>query len=212
MGVGVGLIARKAGMTQVFAEDGSAIPVTVLEVEPCKVIMRRTAERDGYDAVQVGFGAPKKRVSRAVQGHFARQGQELMGGLKEFRVKPEDEFELGQELKADLFEAGQKIDVSGTSKGRGFAGVMKRYDFGGGRASHGAEKIHRQMGSTGQCQDPGRVFPGKKMPGHYGNARVTVQNLEVVRVDAEAGRILVKGAVPGPRGGLVELRPAVKGA
>ncbi len=212
MGVGVGLIARKAGMTQVFAEDGSAIPVTVLEVEPCKVVMRRTSERDGYDAVQIGFGKPKKKVTRAVQGHFAKQGQDVMGGLKEFRVRPEDEFELGQELKADLFEAGQKIDVSGTSKGRGFAGVMKRYDFGGGRASHGAEKTHRQMGSTGQCQDPGRVFPGKKMPGHYGNARVTVQNLEVVRVDADAGRILVKGAVPGPRGGLVELRPAVKGA
>jgi len=212
MGVGVGLIARKAGMTQVFAEDGAAVPVTVLEVEPCKVIARRTKANDGYDAVQVGYGKPKRRVSRAVQGHYARHGQEVMGGLKEFRIRAEDEFEPGQDLTAALFEAGQKIDVSGTSKGRGFAGVMKRYDFGGGRASHGAEKIHRQMGSTGQCQDPGRVFPGKKMPGHYGHARVTVQNLEIVRVDAEAGRILVKGAVPGPRGGLVELRPAVKGA
>ncbi|GAV21406.1 large subunit ribosomal protein L3 [Mariprofundus micogutta] len=208
----VGLIARKAGMTQIFAEDGSAVPVTVLNVEPCKVIARRTADKDGYDAVQVGFGAAKRVVSRAVQGHFAKQGQDATGGLKEFRVAADAEFELGQELNATVFEAGQKIDVSGTSKGRGFAGVMKRYNFGGGRATHGAEKVHRQMGSTGQCQDPGRVFPGKKMPGHYGNERCTTQNLEIIRVDEESNRILVRGAVPGSRGGLVELRPAVKGA
>ncbi|RMH60617.1 MAG: 50S ribosomal protein L3 [Zetaproteobacteria bacterium] len=208
----IGLIARKAGMTQVFAEDGAAIPVTVLDVEDCRVIMRRTQEKDGYEAVQVGYGAPKKHETRAVQGHYARHGQSPMGGLKEFRVTAEEQFEPGQRLTAALFSAGQKVDVSGTSKGRGFAGVMKRYNFGGGRASHGAEKVHRQMGSTGQCQDPGRVFPGKKMPGHYGNARVTTQNLEIVRVDEEANRILVKGAVPGPRGGLVEIRPAVKGA
>jgi len=208
----IGLIARKAGMTQVFAEDGTAVPVTVLNVEDCRVILRRTAEKDGYEAVQVGYGAPKKRETRAVQGHFARHGQEVMGGLKEFRVDAEAEFEPGQQLTAGLFSVGQKVDVSGTSKGRGFAGVMKRYNFGGGRASHGAEKVHRQMGSTGQCQDPGRVFPGKKMPGHYGHARVTTQNLEIVRIDEEANRILVKGAVPGPRGGLVEIRPAVKGA
>jgi len=207
-----GLIARKAGMTQIFTDDGSAVPVTVLKVEPCRVIARRSAEKDGYDAIQVGFGAPKKRTSRAVQGHYARQGQEVMGGLKEFRVAQGAEFELGQELDASIFEVGQKIDVSGTSKGRGFAGVMKRYDFAGGRASHGAEKTHRQMGSTGQCQWPGRVFPGKKMPGHYGAARVTTQNLEIVRIDAEANRILVRGAVPGAKNSLVELRPAVKGA
>jgi len=208
----IGLIARKAGMTQIFAEDGSAVPVTVLNVEPCKVIARRTADKDGYDAVQVGFGAAKRFTSRAVQGHFAKQGQDVTGGLKEFRVAADAEFELGQDLTALLFEIGQKIDVVGTSKGRGFAGVMKRYDFGGGRATHGAEKVHRQMGSTGQCQDPGRVFPGKKMPGHYGNDRKTTQNLEIIRVDEESNRILVKGAVPGPRGGLVEVRPAVKGA
>ncbi|MDQ7011536.1 MAG: 50S ribosomal protein L3 [Mariprofundaceae bacterium] len=207
-----GLIARKAGMTQIFTDDGSAVPVTVLKVEPCRVIARRSAEKDGYDAIQVGFGAPKKRTSRAVQGHYARQGQEVMGGLKEFRIAQGAEFELGQELDASIFEVGQKIDVSGTSKGRGFAGVMKRYDFAGGRASHGAEKTHRQMGSTGQCQWPGRVFPGKKMPGHYGAARVTTQNLEIVRIDAEANRILVRGAVPGAKNSLVELRPAVKGA
>lgn len=207
-----GLIARKAGMTQIFAEDGAAIPVTVLNVEPCKVIARRTTEKDGYDAVQIGYGAAKKGESRAVQGHYAKQGQDVMGGLKEFRITADAAFELGQDLTAALFEVGQKIDVAGTSKGRGFAGVMKRYNFGGGRASHGAEKTHRQMGSTGQCQDPGRVFPGKKMPGHYGAARVTVQGLEIVRIDAEANRILVKGAVPGAKNGLVELRPAVKGA
>ncbi len=207
-----GLIARKAGMTQIFAEDGAAIPVTVLAVEPCRVIALRTAEKDGYDAIQVGFGKASRKQSRAEQGHFARAGQEPMRGLREFRLKEGESFEIGQELTAEMFRPGQKVDVSGTSKGRGFAGVMKRYNFGGGRASHGAEKVHRQMGSTGQCQDPGRVFPGKKMPGHYGAARVTVQNLEVVRVDAEAGRILVRGAVPGARNGLVELRPAVKGA
>ena len=208
----VGLIARKMGMTQVFAEDGSAVPVTVLSVEPCKVILRKTAEKDGYDAIQIGYGQPRRHETRAVQGHYAKHGHEVMGGLKEFRVSPDEAPEVGQQLDATMFSAGQKVDVSGTSKGRGFAGVMKRYNFGGGRASHGAEKVHRQLGSTGQCQDPGRVFPGKKMPGHYGNERKTIQNLEVVRVDAEANRILVKGAVPGPRGGLVEVRPAVKGA
>ncbi len=207
----VGVIARKAGMTQIFTEEGNAVAVTVLNIEPCKVIARRSAEKDGYDAVQVGYGKPKRVNSRALQGYFAKQGQEITGGLKEFRVDGDAEFELGQELTATLFEVGQKIDVSGTSKGRGFAGVMKRYDFGGGRATHGAEKVHRQMGSTGQCQWPGRVFPGKKMPGHYGNARVTTQNLEVVRVDEAENRILVRGAVPGAKNGLVEVRPAVKG-
>ena len=207
-----GLIARKAGMTQVFAEDGSVVPVTVLNVEPCKVIALRTSAKDGYNAVQVGFGKAKKVVSRAEQGHYARHGQEVMGGLIEFRTKSEPELELGQDLTATLFEPGQKLDISGTSKGRGFAGVMKRYNFGGGRASHGAEKVHRQMASTGQSQWPGRVFPGKKMPGHYGAKRVTTQNIEIVRIDEEQNRILVKGAVPGAKNGLLELRPAVKGA
>ncbi len=207
-----GLIARKAGMTQIFTEDGAAVPVTVLDVEPCRVIALRRTEKDGYDAVQIGYGRPRRRQPRAVQGHYAKQGQEPMQGLKEFRLSAGETLEVGQELSVEMFKPGQKVDVSATSKGRGFAGVMKRYDFGGGRASHGAEKIHRQMGSTGQCQWPGRVFPGKKMPGHHGAKRVTIQNLEVVRVDPDAGRILVKGAVPGPRKGLVEVRPAVKGA
>lgn len=207
-----GLIARKAGMTQVFAEDGTVVPVTVLNVEPCKVISLRTSAKDGYNAVQVGYGKAKKVVSRGVQGHYARQGQEAMGGLIEFRTAAEPELELGQDLAATLFEAGQKLDIAGTSKGHGFAGVMKRYNFGGGRATHGAEKVHRQMGSTGQCQWPGRVFPGKKMPGHYGDKRITTQNIEIVRIDEEQNRILVKGAVPGAKNGLLELRPAVKGA
>jgi len=207
-----GLIARKAGMTQIFAEDGSAVPVTVLNVETCKVVSLRTSAKDGYNAVQVGFGKAKKVVSRAEQGHYARQGQEAMGGLMEFRISADSALELGQDLTASLFEAGQKIDVSGTSKGRGFAGVMKRYNFAGQRATHGAEKVHRQMGSTGQCQWPGRVFPGKKMPGHYGDKRITTQNIEIVRIDEEQNRILVKGAVPGAKNGLLELRPAVKGA
>jgi len=207
-----GLIARKAGMTQIFDENGSSIPVTVLNVELCKVIARRTADKDGYDAIQVGYGSAKKGESRAIQGHFAKQGQDVMGHLKEFRVSSDASYELGQDLTASIFESGQKIDVAGVSKGHGFAGVMKRYDFAGGRATHGAEKVHRQMGSTGQCQWPGRVFPGKKMPGHYGSARSTVQNLEIVRIDEEANRILVKGAVPGAKNGLLELRPAVKGA
>jgi large subunit ribosomal protein L3 len=199
-------------MTQYFAEDGSAVPVTVLNVEPCKVVARRTSEKDGYDAIQVGYGAAKKVMSRAVQGHYAKQGQDVMGALREFRVTADAEFELGQELNASMFEVGQKLDISGTSKGHGFAGVMKRYNFAGGRASHGAEKTHRQMGSTGQCQWPGRVFPGKKMPGHYGSARTTTQGLEIMRIDEDANRILVRGAVPGPKNGLVELRPTVKGA
>jgi len=207
-----GLIARKAGMTQIFDANGSSVPVTVLNIETCKVIARRTSEKDGYDAIQIGYGAAKKAESRAVQGHFAKQGQEVMAHLKEFRIASDASYELGQDLTVSIFENGQKIDVVGVSKGHGFAGVMKRYNFAGGRATHGAEKVHRQMGSTGQCQWPGRVFPGKKMPGHFGSARKTVQNLEIVRIDEEANRILVRGSVPGAKNGLLELRPAIKGA
>ncbi len=206
-----GLIARKAGMTQVFSEDGDAVPVTVLRVEDCRVIARKSAEKDGYNAIQVGFGAARRQATRAVQGHYARQGQDVMGALREFRVPAGDEYALGQKLTAGIFTTGQKVDVAGTSRGRGFAGAMKRYNFAGGRATHGAEKTHRQMGSTGQCQWPGRVFKGKKMPGHYGATRVTTQNIEVVRIDENENLILVRGAVPGPRNGLVEIRPAVKG-
>jgi len=207
-----GLIARKKGMTQVFTEAGEAVPVTVLVAEPCRVIGMRTGDRDGYEGIQVGFAAPSRHQTRAIQGHYAKQGQDVMGGLMEFRISAADKFEVGQELTASMFEAGQKVDVSGRSKGRGFSGAMKRWNFAGGRASHGAEKVHRQMGSTGQCQFPGRVFPGKKMPGHYGSKRITTQNLVVERVDAKDNLLLIRGAVPGPAGALVEIRPAVKGA
>lgn len=208
----LGIIARKAGMTQVFSEDGHAVAVTVLDLEPCKVVSLKSREKHGYEAVQVGFGVKKRRMTRAEQGHFAKQGLEPMGGLREFRVQDAGMYQVGQVLDGAMFTPGQKVDVTGVTKGRGFAGVMKRYGFGGGRASHGAEKVHRQMGSTGQCQDPGRVFPGKKMPGHYGAKRKTVQNLTVIRIDENGKRLLVKGAIPGPRGGLVVVRPAVKGA
>ncbi|MDX8376542.1 MAG: 50S ribosomal protein L3 [Mariprofundales bacterium] len=206
-----GLIARKMGMTQIFLDDGQVAGVTVLFIEPCRVVSHRKHDIDGYEAIQVGYGTGKKKgVSRAEQGHFSNNNIDLMTGLKEFRVEDSSKFACGTELLADMFSVGQKIDVSGVSKGHGFAGVMKRYNFAGGRASHGNEKTHRQMGSTGQCQDPGRVFKNKKMPGHYGNERVTIQSLEVVRVDLEENRLLVRGAVPGAKGGLIEVRPAVK--
>ena len=208
----VGLIAKKSGMTQIFAETGEVMPVTVLDIEPCRVVSMRTQDHDGYDAVQVGYGLPRQKHSRALQGHYAKQGQDAMRGLIEFRLAGGESFDVGQELTAGMFEVGQKIDVTGTSKGRGFAGVMKRWNFGGGKASHGAEKVHRSAGSTGQCQWPGRVFKGKKMAGHYGSAKATTQNLIVVRVDADDNRLLVLGAVPGPKNGLVQIRPAVKGS
>lgn len=208
----VGLIAKKAGMTQVFAESGEAVPVTVLKIEPCRVVSLRTRDHDGYDAVQVGYGMPRRSNSRALQGHYARLGQDVMFGLREFRLGTEESFTVGQELSVGMFEAGQKVDITGTSKGRGFAGVIKRWNFAGGKASHGAEKVHRSAGSTGQCQDPSRVWKGKKMAGHYGSARKTTQNLVIVRVDADGNRLLVRGAVPGPKNGLVEIRPAVKGS
>lgn len=207
-----GLIAVKAGMTQIFGDAGEVVPVTVLRVEPCRVVATRSVANDGYSAIQVGYGKGKpKKMSRAEQGHFAKLGQEVMGGLIEFR-DADASLTAGTELTAALFAVGQKVDISGVSRGRGFAGVMKRYNFAGGRATHGCEKTHRQMGSTGMRQDPGRVFPGQKMPGHYGAKRSTVQNLKVVRVDSEQNTILVKGAVPGATGALVEIRPAVKGA
>ncbi len=207
-----GLIVRKAGMTQVFTEKGEAVPVTVLNAESCKVIARRSEEKDGYDAIQIGFGQAKRKKKRAIQGHYAKLGQDEMGGLKEFRIDAGEAYEIGQELTVTMFEQGQKVDVCGQSKGRGFSGAMKRWNFAGGRASHGAEKTHRQMGSTGQCQWPGRVFPGKKMPGHYGAKRITTHNLVIERIDEKANLLLVRGAVPGPSGGLIEICPTVKGA
>ncbi len=208
-----GLIARKLGMTRLFGVDGSHVPVTVLRVEDCEVVAVRTRDKHGYTAVQLGAGSAKpKRVSKPMRGHFARARVEPKRKLAEFRVSEEALLEPGTRLHAGHFVAGQFVDVTGISIGKGFAGAMKRHGFGGLRASHGVSLAHRSHGSTGQRQDPGRVFKGKKMAGHMGDRRVTVQNLEVFGVDPDRGLILVKGAVPGPRGGWVLVRDAVKKA
>ncbi len=206
-----GLIAQKVGMTRVFTDDGEAIPVTVLKVDDCRVVAQRTRERDGYTAVQLGAGKAKvKRMSKPLRGHFARAKVEPARKLAEFRVSEENLLEVGAELTADHFVPGQFVDVTGISIGKGFAGAMKRWNFGGLRASHGVSISHRSHGSTGQCQDPGKVFKGKKMAGHMGARRVTTQNLKVISTDAERGLILVRGAVPGAKGSWVFIRDAVK--
>ncbi|MFD0980346.1 MULTISPECIES: 50S ribosomal protein L3 [Tropicimonas] len=206
-----GVIAKKVGMTRLFLEDGKQVPVTVLQLDNLQVVDQRTVERDGYTAVQLGAGSAKaKRTSQAMRGHFAAANVAPKRKVAEFRVDPENLIEVGAEISAEHYVAGQKVDVSGTSIGKGFAGAMKRHNFGGLRASHGVSISHRSHGSTGQCQDPGRVFKGKKMAGHMGAARVTTQNLEVVRIDADRGLIMVKGAVPGSKGGWVTIKDAVK--
>ncbi len=206
-----GVIAKKLGMTRIYTEDGVHLPVTVMQMEGCQVVAQRTAEQNGYTAVQLGAGVKKaKRASKAERGHFAKANVELKAKLAEFRVSEDNLVEVGAELSADHFLAGQKVDVTGVSIGKGFAGAMKRHNFGGLRASHGVSISHRAHGSTGQCQDPGKVFKGKKMAGHYGAARVTTQNLDVVRIDADRGLILVRGAVPGPKNGWVLIKDAVK--
>jgi large subunit ribosomal protein L3 len=206
-----GVIAKKLGMTRLFLEDGRQVPVTVLSLEGLQVVAQRTAEKDGYSAVQLGAGAAKaKRTTQAMRGHFAKAKVEPKRKLAEFRVSPENLIEVGEEITADHYFAGQFVDVAGTSIGKGFAGAMKRHNFGGLRASHGVSISHRSHGSTGQCQDPGKVFKGKKMAGHMGAVRVTTQNLQVVRTDSERGLIMVKGAVPGSKGGWVILKDAVK--
>lgn len=209
----LGLVGKKIGMSRVFAEDGGSIPVTVLQVAANRVTQVKTTPRDRYAAVQVTTGARRPgRVSKPMSGHFAKAGVEPGVGLWEFRLDTDESCELtpGGEVQLDIFTAGQKVDVTGTSVGKGFAGVVKRYGFGGGRASHGASLTHRGAGSIGQCQDPGRVFPGKKMAGQMGNVTRTQQNLEVVRVDQERRLLLVKGSVPGPKGANVVIKPAVK--
>ena len=206
-----GVIAKKLGMTRLFMEDGRQIPVTVLQMENVQVVAQRTNERDGYSAVQLGAGAAKaKRVTQAMRGHFAKAQVEPKRKLAEFRVSPENLIGVGEEITADHYFAGQFVDIAGTSIGKGFAGAMKRHNFGGLRASHGVSISHRSHGSTGQCQEPGRVFKGKKMAGHMGSVRVTTQNLQVVRTDAERGLIMVKGAVPGSKGGWVTIKDAAK--
>jgi large subunit ribosomal protein L3 len=208
-----GLIAEKLGMSRVFTEAGMQVPVTVLSLAGCQVVSQRTAERDGYVALQLGAGEAKVRnVTRAQRGHFAKAGVTPKRKLAEFRVDEDKLIDVGATLKADHFVPGQKIDVSATSIGKGFAGPIKRHHFSGLRATHGVSLSHRSHGSTGQCQDPGRVFKGKKMAGQMGATMVTTQNLEVVSADVGRGLLLVRGAVPGAKGGWVLVRDAVKRA
>ncbi|WP_298369615.1 50S ribosomal protein L3 [Azospirillum sp.] len=206
-----GLIAQKLGMTRVFTDDGQHIPVTVLKVDSCQVVAVRTEETDGYTAVQLGAGAIKvKNVTKPERGHFAKARVEPKRKLVEFRVDADALIEVGAEISAAHFVAGQFVDVTGTSIGKGFAGAMKRWNFGGLRATHGVSVSHRSHGSTGNRQDPGKVFKNKKMAGHLGDEKVTVLNLQVVSVDEARGLILLKGAVPGAEGGWLRIRDAVK--
>jgi large subunit ribosomal protein L3 len=209
----IGIVGRKAGMTRIFQDDGVSVPVTVISVEPNRVTQVKTLEADGYRALQVTTGVRRaSRVTRPQAGHYARAGTEAGRGLWEFRLADGEgeDLEVGNEIKVDLFEAGQTVDVCGTSIGKGFAGTIKRHNFHMQDATHGNSVSHRAPGSIGQCQTPGRVFKGKKMSGHMGNVRRTTQNLEIVRVDAERNLLLVKGAVPGSKGGDVIISPAVK--
>lgn len=209
----IGLIGRKAGMTRIFTEAGESIPVTVIEVEPNRVTQIKGQDTDGYRAYQVTTGSRRaSRVTKAAAGHFARAGTEAGRGLWEFRLADGEgnDIEVGNQLGVDVFEAGQKVDVAGTTIGKGFAGVVKRYHFAMQDATHGNSLSHRAPGSIGQCQTPGRVFKGKRMAGHMGNVRRTQQNLEIIRVDTERNLLLVKGSLPGSRGGDVIVTPAVK--
>jgi large subunit ribosomal protein L3 len=206
-----GLIATKLGMTQYFQDNGEQVPVTVLQIDNCVVLARRTEDKDGYTAVQVGSVIMKQsRVSKPEKGYFAKINQEPRQHIHEFRVPAENLMEAGSPLTADFFEAGQLVDVTGTTVGKGFAGPMKRWGFGGLRASHGVSVSHRSHGSTGQRQDPGKVFKNKKMAGHMGARRVTKLNLTVFGIDQERNLIFVKGAVPGPKGVVVYVRDAIK--
>ncbi len=208
-----GIIAKKLGMTRLFLDDGRQVPVTVLQIDNLQVVAQRTTDRDGYVAVQLGAGEAKaKRVSAPMRGHFAKANVAPKRKIAEFRVSEDNLIPVGEEIIAAHYFAGQFVDIAGTSIGKGFAGAMKRHNFGGLRASHGVSVSHRSHGSTGQCQDPGKVFKGKKMAGHMGAVRVTTQNLQVVRTDSERGLIMVKGSVPGSKGGWVTIKDAVKKA
>lgn len=211
----IGLVGRKCGMTRVFTDAGESIPVTVIEVLPNRVTQVKTTDRDGYRAVQVTFGAKRPQlISKAAAGHFAKAGSAPGKSLVEFRLADQEggELAVGAEIKADLFQAGQVVDVTGTTIGKGYAGTMKRHNFGGHNASHGVSVSHRTPGSIGQRQTPGRVFAGKRMSGHMGVARRTTENLKVVEVDAERNLLLIRGAVPGAEGGQVIVRPSLKAA
>ena len=207
----VGLIGKKLGMTRVFAEDGRWIPVTVLEAGPCAVVQRKTTEKDGYEAVQLGYGQrPERRCTKPELGHFGKAGLAPQQVVREFRVDASSELKAGDQVLADMFSAGERIDVVGVSKGKGFQGVQKRHGFAGGPAGHGSN-FHRAPGSVGQSADPAKIVKGKRMPGQMGNKRITTQNLEVVQVDVEKNLMLVRGCVPGRNGGFVLLRKTVKG-
>ena len=209
----LGLVGRKLGMTRIFTDDGAAVPVTVLDVGNNRVTQIKTPENDGYAAVQVTFGKRRaRRVSKAQAGHLAKAGVEAGELLREFRVAAEylAELKVGESVSVETFAVGQLVDVTGTTKGRGFSGVISRHNFSSNRASHGNSLSHNKPGSISMAQDPGRVFPGKRMPGHYGHVTRTVQTLKVIRVDAARGLLLVKGAVPGADGGHIVVRPAVK--
>ena len=208
-----GLIGKKVGMTQFYNAEGNVIPVTVIQTGPCVVVQKKENAKDGYSAIQVGFGSKKnQRVNKPQQGHMAKAGKGAFEVLKEFRLDDVSQFQVGQEIKAtDLFKTGDHIDVSGTSKGHGFAGVIKRWSFGGFPGSHGTHEYFRHGGSIGNRSFPGRVRKGKKMAGHWGNEQISVQNLEVVDIRPEANLMLVKGAVPGAKHGIVVVRRAVKG-
>jgi len=208
-----GIIAKKLGMTRYFDAEGAHVPVTVLALENCQVVAQRTADKDGYVALQLGAGAKKaKNTTQAERGHFAKAQVEPKRVVAEFRVSEDNLIEVGAELTADHFVEGQRVDIQGVTVGKGFAGAMKRWNFGGLRGTHGVSVSHRSHGSTGNRQDPGRTFPGEKMAGHYGTEVVTTLNVQVVRVDAERGLILVKGAVPGSKGAWIVVRDAIKSA
>ncbi|WP_315118789.1 50S ribosomal protein L3 [uncultured Clostridium sp.] len=204
------IIGKKLGMTQIFDENNRVVPVTVVEAGPCVVVQKKTTEKDGYEAIQVGFGEIREKlVNKPLKGHFAKAGVQFKRVLKEFKLENSSEYEVGQEIKADAFQAGEKVDISGVSKGKGFQGTIKRWNAHRGPMSHGS-KFHRAVGSMGASSDPSRTFKNKKLPGHMGNVNTTVLNLEVVKIIPEKNLILIKGGVPGPNKGLVVIRNTVK--
>ena len=204
------ILGKKVGMTQMFLSDGTMIPVTVIQAGPCPVVQKKTVGTDGYEAVQVGFcDIREKLVNKPIKGHFAKANVKPLRYLKEFKLDDTASMEVGQVIKADVFEVGEKVDISGKSKGKGFQGVIKRHNQGRGRMTHGSH-YHRRVGSMSACSSPSRVFKTKNLPGHMGAENVTIQNLEIVRVDAERDLLLVKGAVPGPKGGMVAIKSTVK--
>lgn len=204
------LLARKVGMTRVFQEDGTAVPVTVLEAGPCTVVARKTTDSDGYEAVQAGYTElSEKRCNKPMTGHFKKAGVSPKRRLYEFRVNADNELKPGDELTAALFEAGDRVDITGKTKGKGFQGVIKRHGMGGGPGGHGSH-FHRAPGSVGQSADPSKIYKGKRMPGRMGNGRRTMQNLEVIQVDPEKKLLVVRGCIPGPKGGVIEVRKSVK--